>query len=345
MYSTSQLMTHATIGGTAVALLYGDAGTDGETVLRYASQPTVNVLSGTVQSTWDPTRGDLRLDYTHQGLAEVRISGGGTPPLLLLIADTNTAESFWPETTQAGPVLVSGGYLVRTASTFGPVLALTGDTSQPGPLTVWAPSGIRYVTWNGQPVQVTAGQDGSLQGSLPGPQQVTLPSLTGWRFAYETPEAQPGFDDSSWTLADHPVTTNGTAASTPALYASDYGYDHGFTWYRGHFTATGTETGVTLKADGISPTGAFSVWLNGAFLGSHSAAGAQQATFGFPAGAVNTGQDNVIAVLVENTGNPEGPSGEKTGLYSASLDGSAAPVTWRMMGSPAAARCRIRSAG
>jgi hypothetical protein len=38
-------------------------------------------------------------------------------------------------------------------------------------------------------------------------------------------------------------------------------------------------------------------------------------------------------VLVENTGNPEGPSGEKTGLYSATLNGSPAQVTWRMMGS------------
>jgi beta-galactosidase GanA len=334
MYSTSQLMTQATIGGQAVALLYGDAGTDGETVLRYTSQPTVTVLSGSVQSAWDPSRGDLRLDYVHQGLAEVQVSGGGTPPLLLLIADTNTAESFWPEATSAGPVLVSGGYLVRTAASYGPLLALTGDTSQPGPLTVWAPPGIKYVTWNGQPVSVTTGKDGSLQGSLSGPRQVTLPSLTGWRFSYETPEAQPGFGDSSWTLADHPVTTNGTAASTPALYASDYGYDHGFTWYRGHFTGTGAETGVTLTADGISPTGAFSVWLNGAFLGSHTAAGPQRATFSFPPGSVNAGQDNVIAVLVENTGNPEGPSGEKTGLYSAALDGSAASITWRMMGSP-----------
>ena len=35
---------------------------------------------------------------------------------------------------------------------------------------------------------------------------------------------------------------------------------------------------------------------------------------------MRTGQDNVVAVLVENTGNPEGPTGEKTGLYSASAD-------------------------
>jgi beta-galactosidase GanA len=334
VYSTSELATQASIGGYATALLYDPAGTDGETVLRYASQPTVKVLSGPVQTTWDASRGDLRLDYVHKGLAEVAITGGGTtPPLLLLIADTNTAEDFWPVTTSAGPALVEGGYLVRTARAAGGTLILTGDTSKAGPLTVWAPAGIHSVTWNGSPVTVTLGPDGSLSGTIPGPAPVTLPTLTNWRFAPEAPEAQPGFNDSSWTLADHPVS-NRSSPSTSVLYASDYGYDHGFVWYRGHFTAAGTETGVTLTADGFSPTGAYSVWLNGAFLGSGSASGAQTQTFAFPAGTVRAGKDNVLAVLVENTGNPEGPSGEKAGLYSASLAGSSVPVTWRLMGDP-----------
>ena len=157
------------------------------------------------------------------------------------------------------------------------MLALTGDTSTAGPLTVWAPAGVRSVTWNGQPVAVTAGADGSLSGTVGGPAPVALPTLANWRFAAEAPEAQPGFDDSSWTLADHPVS-NASSPATPVLYACDYGYDHGFVWYRGHFTATGTETGVTLTADGISPTGAYSVWLNGAFLGSGGRRGPQTQT-------------------------------------------------------------------
>ena len=37
-YSTSEIMTDATIGGRDVAVLYGDPGSDGETVLRYAVQ-------------------------------------------------------------------------------------------------------------------------------------------------------------------------------------------------------------------------------------------------------------------------------------------------------------------
>jgi beta-galactosidase GanA len=332
MYSTSELMSQSATGGKATALLYGPPGTDGETVLRYTTEPTVNVLSGQAATSWDAGRGDLRLDYTHSGLTEVQITGGGAPPLLLLIATTDVAQQFWPQSTAAGPVLVRGGYLVRTAASHGAVLALTGDTSQSGPLTVWAPPGIKAVTWNGQPVHVTGGTGGSLAGSVPGPAPVSLPSLHGWRFSYETPEAQPGFDDSGWTLADHPVSTNGASSATPVLYASDYGYQHGFVWYRGHFTAAGGETAVTLRADGISPTGAFSVWLNGAFLGSHTAAGATSATFTFPAGAVRSGQDNVIAVLVENTGHPEGPSSEPVGLYSAALQGSTAAITWRLMG-------------
>jgi Beta-galactosidase jelly roll domain len=79
------------------------------------------------------------------------------------------------------------------------------------------------------------------------------------------------------------IAHNTLSPSTPVLYASDRGYDHGFVWYRGHFTATGSETGVTLTADGIAPTGAFSVWLNGAFLGSSTAAGPSTDTFSFPA--------------------------------------------------------------
>jgi beta-galactosidase GanA len=331
VYSTSELMTQASIGGQATALLYDPAGTDGETVLRYASQPTVSVLAGSVPSTWDASRGDLRLDYTHQGLAEVEVTGGGNPPLLL-ITTTNVAEQFWPQSTAAGPVLVQGGYLVRTATTHGPTLALTGDTSAAGGLTVWAPPAVRSVTWNGRTVSVTPGPDGSLRGQLTGPAPVTLPALSDWRFSAEAPEAQPGFDDRSWTLADHPVTTNSGTTANPVLFASDYGYQHGFVWYRGHFTATGNETGVALRADGISPTGAFSVWLNGAFLGSHPAAGPQHASFAFPSAALHPGHDNVIAVLLENTGHPEGPSSEQVGLYGAALAGSSAAITWRLMG-------------
>jgi beta-galactosidase GanA len=341
-YSTSELMTQAKIGDRAVALLYGPAGTDGETVLRYSSQPTVKVLSGSVSSAWDATRGDLRLDYTHHGLAEVRITGGGRPPLLLLLAQKSVAEQFWPESTSAGPALVRGSYLVRGAQSKGSTLTLTGDTTQPGRLTVWAPAQISSISWNGLRLATTAGRAGSLSGTVAGPAPVTLPSLSGWRFAFETPEAQPGYDDSGWVLADHSVTTNPTAPlTTPVLYADDYGFHTGFVWYRGHFTATGTETGINLTVGG-GTHGAFSVWLNGAFLGSDTAGGDQtQMSFAFPAAALRAGQDNVVAVLTQSSGHDEdgvyGPApsdAQKSprGLLGASLEGASTPVIWRLQG-------------
>ncbi len=337
VYSTSQIASNQVIGGTAVLNLYGDEGSDGETVLNYTSQPTVKVLGGAdVATTWDSSRSDLRLDYTHTSTPqEVEITGGGRSPLLLILTDTDSAQEFWPVQTNDGPVLVEGGYLVRGAKFVNGVLELQGDTSQSGPLTVWGGSHVVMVTWNGTPVRVAKGADGSLSGTIPGPASVSLPTLTNWKFADETEYINPSYNDNSWTLADDP-TSNTSSPSTPVLYASDYGLDHGFVWYRGHFTATGSETGVTLEADGISPTGAYSVWLNGVFLGSGQAAGATTQTFDFPSGVVKTGADNVLVVLVENTGNPEGPSGEKVGLYSASLAGSSAAITWRLHGASSA---------
>jgi len=199
---------------------------------------------------------------------------------------------------------------------------------------------------------------GVLTGRLPGPpSSVALPSLRqGWRFAFASPERLPGFDDASWPVADHQVTDNPIQpTSTPVLYAQDYGFDHGFVWYRGHFTATGTETGVSLTAD-TGPFGSFAVWLNGHYLGSASTPTAVQSmedtpvshTFTFPAGDLNVGHDNVISVLTENMDQDEsfenalGLDSDKTprGLESAALTtsgGAAAPtVTWRLNGASAA---------
>ena len=70
-YSTSEIMTNATIGNRDIAVLYGDQGSDGETVLRYSAEPTVAVSGGQATTTWDPATGDLRLNYQHNGLLRV----------------------------------------------------------------------------------------------------------------------------------------------------------------------------------------------------------------------------------------------------------------------------------
>jgi len=51
-------------------------------------------------------------------------------------------------------------------------------------------------------------------------------------------------------------------------------------WYRGHFTATGAETAVSLRA-GTGTAGIYGVWLDGVSLGV-SAAGGGSGTFAHP---------------------------------------------------------------
>ena len=330
-YSTSEIMTDQQIGGRDVALLYGRAGQAGETVLRYAAEPQVTVLDGDVKSTWDGARGDLRLNYSHTGLARVLITGGPRP-LLLLLATDEVAATFWTQQTPSGPILVRGPYLVRGATSDGPALGLTGDTAKAGDLEVFGTA--TTITWNGRPVKTIATTSGSRLGQVGGPATGTLPELT-WTRSAESPEAQPAFDDSGWKVADRTTTTSTTSPATlPVLFADDYGFHYGDVWYRGRFRADGTETGVNLSAV-TGRAGVFSAWLNGQFLGSSSSG---QGRFSFPAGALRTGADNVLSVLVENMGHNEDYNGgdshkEARGLTGAALVGAPLrAVTWRLQG-------------
>ncbi|HKT05416.1 MAG TPA: beta-galactosidase [Rugosimonospora sp.] len=333
VYSTSEIMTHAHIGAQDVALLYGRDGQAGETVLRYPARPAVQVLAGSVSTVWDGSRGDLRLNYVHSGLARVLVTPAGGTPLLLLLATDEQAATFWREDTAAGPVLVRGPYLTRTAAVHGGLLQLTGDTSAATDVEIFAPPSILLVTWNGAPVALR--NRAGLRGRLGGPKPVTLPALTRWRFQFETPEADPAFDDSQWTVADHLTTNNPSPPATPpVLYADDYGFHHGDVWYRGRFTGTARQTGVQLSAV-TGNQGVYSAWLNGVYLGS---SGAGSAALAFPPGALRVGRDNVLAVLVEDMGhnedfNANDTNKEPRGLTSATVTGAPlTALTWRLQG-------------
>jgi len=331
VYSTSEIMAHVDLGDRDVALLHGRAGEPGETVLRYPGEPRVEVLSGAVTSTWDAALGDLRLDYVHGGLARVRISDCGGAPLDLLLADDETASTFWRLDTRSGPVLVRGPYLVRSAEQRGATLRLRGDADRASPLEVFARPHVRRVFWNDRPVR---------DGAVPGPEPVGFPALSGWRYTRDVPEADPAFDDSDWVAADRVATNNPTKPATlPVLYTDDYGFHYGDVWYRGRFA--GAATGISLTA-GTGRAGIWSVWVNGVHLGTvqtGTASGNQNSTgaFSFPDGLALPDADNVVSVLVRNMGhNENGGSNDNhkapRGLLAASLAGSDAALRWRIQG-------------
>ena len=317
VYSTSELLTQTTINNQDIAMLYGRNGEDGETVLHYATQPQVTVLSGSVTSTY--ANGNLRLNYVHgAGLTQVLIHGG-TRDLLLLLGNDDVASHVWLDQTAAGPVLSYGPYLVRSATSSNGVLNLTGDTDSKTNLVVFAPSTLGQINWNGRSI-VTTGNPA--QSALPGPQAVTLPTLTNWVFHAESPESQPGFNDTTWTQTN--------ASQLPMDY---YGFHYGFVWYRGHFTATGSETGITIDGE-TGAHGVYSVWLNGAFLGTYNTG---SHTISIPAGTLKANTAAEVSVLIGNMGHDEDfSSGDShkspRGLTTASLQGSTAAISWKIQG-------------
>jgi beta-galactosidase GanA len=337
VYSTSEIMTQL----PGVALLHGRSGETGRTVLRYAGRPRVRVLAGDVTSSYDAATGDLRLDYAHAGLARVRIAGGGRPPLLLLLADDATAGTFWREDTGAGPVLVRGPELVRTATIDHGTLRLTGDTKDASDLEVWAHAG--RVTWNGATVRTTPTASGSLAADhrLPGAEPITLPALSDWRYAPESPEARPSFDDSAWAVADKTSTNSTTKPpeGRPVLTADDYGFHQGDVWYRGRYSGATSSIGLHYGGGGA---GLLQAWLDGVYLGQNvlpSAVASPPTTgtaaFTVPAALRTTGP-HVLSVMVRDDGHNEDGGvndahKEGRGLISVTTDGDV-PIGWRIQG-------------
>lgn len=335
VYSTSELMTDAPVGNRDFAVLYGRPGSDGETLLAFKTKPIVSVLAGDVQQHWDKT--GLRLDYKHDGLARVLIEGGARP-LLLLIADTRATERIWRQDTARGPVVLLGSHLLRTAQWQGDTLALTGDGDADPDVELLAAAPAQ-VTWNGRAAATTPTASGGLAMTLPVPQPITLPLLDHWTSRSGAPEVARDFDDHAWRVADLTTTSSVTKPGTlPVLFADDYGFHTGNTWYRGHFTVDkrhAAPSGLKLKVMSGGNGGAFSVWLNGHFLGSVTRN--ETGSFGFPDDLLTRG-DNVVSVLTVDMGHEEdydstGENRSARGIVAAEpLGGDAKAITWRLQG-------------
>jgi beta-galactosidase len=106
------------------------------------------------------------------------------------------------------------------------------------------------------------------------------------------------FNDSDWTTINLPHTWNN-------IDGQDGGnnYYRGIGWYRKHFVIDNTYTGrnIYLKFDGANST--TEVYVNGKKIGQHSGG---YSAFCFDITArVKIGADNLIAVMVDNSGDTE----------------------------------------
>ncbi|QOY96079.1 beta-galactosidase [Massilia sp. UMI-21] len=354
VYSTSELQTHFRNGERDIVLLHGRDGIAGETVLRYAGAPTVEVLAGQVRSRWDAARGDLVLNYVHDGLARVRISGGGRAPMLLLLADEASSLRFWTQETGAGRALQLTPALVRSATLSQGKLALRGDAAHDSAIEIWGPA-FETASFNGQQLALTRQPDGSVRagaGAIEGPEAVKLPELArlAWTRRTGSLESAPGFDDSAWVQADRRPSAAQTwtmpERGQPTLAMSDYGFHHGDVWYRGRFSANDPKANQLELFYGAGGAGLIQVWIDGRYVGQHELDTGRS----FPEttdsiklslGALAPGE-HVIAVMVRNNSHnwnlmADDYHREARGLISASLTRRggqrfAVPIAWRIQG-------------
>ncbi|KAJ6567229.1 glycoside hydrolase family 35 protein [Mycena vulgaris] len=351
LYSTGEILTWATIDKRDVILVYGNTGELHETAFKFMSAvPTATVISGTGTIKTKILAGNsLVVQYTTSGQTVVQI--GNT---LLYILGMLSLVSFWvlhPPSTGAfaqfstqNPIIVKGGYLLRSVSTSAGTLALKGDLNGPVGFEIIAPAAFQSATFNGVKLSLTKTRHGTLTAqktvTLPA---VTIPNLSTlkWKTADSLPEIQPQYSDALWTVANHVTTVNPTPLNTSVvLFAGDYGYHTGNILFRAHFNATGTENGFEVNVQGGSAFG-YSVWLDETFLGSWAGDSVHSAftgTFPFPA-ALRKGSAHVLTILQDHMGYEENWTAAaddfKTprGILSYSFMGSNTNVSvWKIAG-------------
>lgn len=143
-------------------------------------------------------------------------------------------------------------------------------------------------------------------------------------------------------MANHTATVNPTSLVTDVvLFAGDYGYHTGNILWRGHFNATGAETGFSVHVQGGSAFG-FSTWLDSTWIGSwegDAAYSEHTGTFQFPS-ILKEGSAHVLTILQDHMGLEEdwwaAGDGFKTprGILNYTFFGTSVPTVsvWKVTG-------------
>ncbi|KAG7291830.1 hypothetical protein NEMBOFW57_001851 [Staphylotrichum longicolle] len=317
VYCTAEIFTWQQCHDRTVLILYGEAGETHELLLkRDPSNMTMTTSSDE----------DGEYLYAQWKIGAVNDQFIRAGDLHILLLDRQHAYTYWvTDVSGQQPLIVRGPYLVRSASLDdNNVLHIRADFNQSSALDLFravdtatveilgVPRGATAVVLNGDAVSHTVSDDtGSWVVRIDfEPPAIPLPDLAAleWRYLDSLPELQPSYSDSAWPRADL-TTTNNTYLQSPltptSLYASDYGFHAGGALlFRGHFTATGAETGLTLHTQG-GRAFASAAFLDGAFLGSwpgNATASARRDTYPL---RLAPGQRCVLTVVVDNMGNAQ----------------------------------------
>lgn len=347
LYSTAEILSHATLDGREYLAFWLPENESGEFVIKAGSK-SHNVLAGPTPKFSSSSSG-LLVSYTQTSAVGVVSFDSFTAVLV----PRSTAWKFWAPTLTASPfapsnelVWVTGPYLVRSAtlSKKSTLLDIAGDADGATQIEIWAPKSVTALQWNGQKLSFKRTAYGTLVGTTPALDITAAKvsaklqgTLNNWRVADGLPERFANYSDAGagWVLANHTTTPNPTKPSGtgPVLYADDYGFHLGNLLWRGRFN--GQATGVQLVVQGGTASG-WSAWLNGGYIGSFpgdpvSVAG--NLTLSFSNATVLDGE-NVLLVLQDHSGHDQRDAAllPRGILRAALVGGNNAFSSWRVAG-------------
>jgi hypothetical protein len=231
------VLTHLTLDGVDIIVLYVSAGQSFETVVHGPTMATPQLTSAGSDITATPKDSSVTISGSPPKTgAAALVSWGKTR---VIIVDKATAKTYWqPRLSGKGQyatspdvpsVLVGGPYLVRSAKVSGSTLELVGDTDGTSSLTVIAPKAVNTIKWNGASVTTKPSTLGiGLTANVgKGKAALNIPALKDlvWKSADSLPEIDPVFDDSKWTIANKTTTARPAKPFTGKymLYADEYG--------------------------------------------------------------------------------------------------------------------------
>ncbi|KAK2608465.1 hypothetical protein QQS21_003035 [Conoideocrella luteorostrata] len=327
LYTTAEVLTWKKYADKTVLILYGGPDELHEFAVDTTSGVKVTQVDGSSITSHAQSLSTIVQWKTGPKRQFIQVGD-----MAIYLLDRNSAYNYWvpvlpgPNSSQYGTslmnpdaVIVSGGYLIRSASISGSTLSLRADFNVSStPLEVVGyPSGITKLSVNGKPLKYTTSSSGTWLSqsdiSIPALQLPDLSKLT-WYTVDSLPEIQAKYDDSKWPTAsqrtnpkpqaDH-KSSNATIfadVSPVSLYGSDYGFYTGTLLFRGHFTASGKEN--TFKVWTSGGTGyASSVWLNDRFVGSlkgNDATENANSTYTLP--NLIPGKEYTLTVVVDSMG-------------------------------------------
>ncbi|KAI1078989.1 beta-galactosidase B [Whalleya microplaca] len=316
LYSTAEVLTYAIIDDKEVLVLWVPTGESGEFTVNGVKSATLKSCARCAN--FESYSGENNVTVTFMQNAGMSLVEFDDESRVVLL-DRSAAYLFWASGLNNDPiappnatVLIQGPYLVRSSTINDGTLELSGDLANATTINVFAPKSVQSIKWNGNSIVINSTENGVLTAQLEGAPSYTLPNLAGWKSYNGLPEIESNYDASgiAWKFANNTNTSNPTipALNNPVLYVDDYGIYAGSHIYRATFpTTSDSPTGVFLNITGGLAFG-YSAWLNSEFIGSWlglSYIDQQGVTFSFTNATLKQEGDNVLVVLMDNSGHDQ----------------------------------------